>query len=147
MPAEWFSPKGKMVVVGDAAHAMPPHAAQGVGMGVEDAVVVAKIIAAVSKSQSTRITANLWRREYQQRRMPRVKHYTEHAEAMGRARMDNGYVQGKLREWGMWLAFPIINFIGNGLGGMLVRAVGSAILDIQGWGYDPNDEVINLEGL
>jgi salicylate hydroxylase len=45
MPEAWYSEQGRVVLVGDAAHAMPPHAVQGVGMGVEDALLVARIIA------------------------------------------------------------------------------------------------------
>ncbi|QRV75338.1 FAD-binding domain protein [Ceratobasidium sp. AG-Ba] len=151
LPERWYSSKGRIVLVGDAAHAMPPHAAQGVGMGVEDSVLVARIVAALEqrarevanlakRGRSMRnkvgLSAELWAREYQAKRVQRVHHFVEHAESQGRARKDSGWWVGVAREWGMWFAFPVINFFGL-LG----------VYDIQGWGYDPDDEIVKLEGL
>jgi len=42
--ASWHT--GRVVLIGDAAHAMTPHAAQGAGMAIEDAVVLAALVAA-----------------------------------------------------------------------------------------------------
>lgn len=42
LPAWW---KGRVVLLGDACHAMPPHAGQGAGMALEDAVVLARALA------------------------------------------------------------------------------------------------------
>ncbi|KAG8698757.1 hypothetical protein FRC08_005728 [Ceratobasidium sp. 394] len=151
LPERWYSPKGRIVLVGDAAHAMPPHAAQGVGMGVEDSVLVARVVAALeqrarevanlakrgtSMRNKVGLSAELWAREYQGKRVERVHHFVEHAESQGRARKDSGWWIGVAREWGMWFAFPLINFFGL-LG----------VYDIQGWGYDPDDEIVKLEGL
>jgi len=148
MPQEWFSKGGRMILVGDAAHAMPPHAAQGVGMGVEDAVLVANIVVALSQQARVNAvrpivepSATLWRREYQLRRQARVEHFVKHAESQGRARMDNGWAQGKLREWGLWVAYPLINLVSS------IAAKTGYGPDLQGWGYDPFEEVISLEGL
>ena len=38
--------RGRVVLVGDAAHAMSPNMAEGVGMAVEDALVLAETVAA-----------------------------------------------------------------------------------------------------
>lgn len=151
LPDKWYSPKGRIVLVGDAAHAMPPHAAQGVGMGVEDSVLVARVVAALEqrarevanlakrgKSMRNKVglSGELWAREYQAKRTERVHHFVAHAEGQGRARKDSGWWVGIAREWGMWVAFPLINWFGW-LG----------VYDIQGWGYDPDEEIIKLEGL
>lgn len=45
VPAETPWHKGRMVLIGDAAHAMTPHAAQGAGMAIEDAFVLAAHLA------------------------------------------------------------------------------------------------------
>ena len=44
-PEEWISSTGKVILIGDAAHAMSPHAGQGMGMGLEDSIVLAKVLA------------------------------------------------------------------------------------------------------
>jgi 2-polyprenyl-6-methoxyphenol hydroxylase-like FAD-dependent oxidoreductase len=41
LPAPWF--RGRVVLIGDAAHASSPHIAQGAAMAVEDAVVLAEL--------------------------------------------------------------------------------------------------------
>lgn len=40
VPAPWY--RGRVVLIGDAAHANPPNIAQGAAMGIEDAVVLAE---------------------------------------------------------------------------------------------------------
>jgi len=40
----WSSSSGRIIIIGDAAHAMPPDAGQGVSCAVEDAVVVALLL-------------------------------------------------------------------------------------------------------
>ncbi|KEP51164.1 FAD-binding domain protein [Rhizoctonia solani 123E] len=130
LPDKWYSPNGRIVLVGDAAYAMPPHAAQGVGMGLEDSVLVARIVAALE--QRAREVANL----YQAKRVGRVHRFVKHAESQGRARKDLGWWVGITREWWMWIVFPLINFFG---------LIG--VYDIQGWGYDPDTEIIKLDGL
>ena len=44
----WY--KDKVLLVGDAAHGMPPFAAQGVNQGVEDALIISKLISALAVS-------------------------------------------------------------------------------------------------
>jgi 2-polyprenyl-6-methoxyphenol hydroxylase-like FAD-dependent oxidoreductase len=43
VPAPWF--QGRLLLVGDAAHCNPPVLAQGAAMGIEDAVVLAELLA------------------------------------------------------------------------------------------------------
>ena len=41
LPAPWY--RGRMVLIGDAAHSILPHMAQGAAMAMEDAVVLAEL--------------------------------------------------------------------------------------------------------
>jgi 2-polyprenyl-6-methoxyphenol hydroxylase-like FAD-dependent oxidoreductase len=43
LPRPWY--RGRVLLIGDAAHATTPHAAFGAGLGVEDALVVAELAA------------------------------------------------------------------------------------------------------
>lgn len=49
MPLPWS--KGRVVLVGDAAHGMPPFIAQGANQGLEDALVIATLLAKISSQQ------------------------------------------------------------------------------------------------
>ncbi|HEY1542611.1 MAG TPA: FAD-dependent oxidoreductase [Xanthobacteraceae bacterium] len=44
MPTPWY--RGRVVVIGDAAHATTPHMAAGAGLAVEDSVVLAQLLGA-----------------------------------------------------------------------------------------------------
>jgi 2-polyprenyl-6-methoxyphenol hydroxylase-like FAD-dependent oxidoreductase len=42
LPAPWY--RGRVVVIGDAAHTTTPHLATGAGIAIEDAVVLAELM-------------------------------------------------------------------------------------------------------
>ena len=65
---EWT--KGAIALLGDAAHAMLPFAAQGAGMAIEDAAVLAKCLAEAAADNGAGIPAALHR--YAQLRRARV---------------------------------------------------------------------------
>ena len=65
MPDPWF--KGRIVLIGDAAHAATPHLGQGAAMAIEDAVVLAEEVSAPSGN----IGQSLER--FMRRRFPRVR--------------------------------------------------------------------------
>lgn len=65
-PADaWTRPEG-LALIGDAAHAVPPFAAQGAAMAIEDAVVLARLIARERDNPAQALTA------YERMRKPRV---------------------------------------------------------------------------
>jgi 2-polyprenyl-6-methoxyphenol hydroxylase-like FAD-dependent oxidoreductase len=64
LPLPWH--KGRVVLIGDAAHASSPHIAQGAAMAIEDAVVLAELL-----SQEIGIAEAL--SAFEQRRFPRCK--------------------------------------------------------------------------
>jgi salicylate hydroxylase len=57
---------GRAVLIGDAAHAMPPSAAQGGGMAIEDAWVLGRSLAAHANNPTAALA------HYEQVRRPRV---------------------------------------------------------------------------
>jgi salicylate hydroxylase len=73
---------GAMALLGDAAHAMLPFAAQGAGMAIEDAAVLAKCLSENSGDSASSITAALER--YAGARRYRVARVQRHARQMGR---------------------------------------------------------------
>ncbi|KRD19970.1 FAD-dependent oxidoreductase [Streptomyces sp. Root264] len=59
--------RGRVVLVGDAAHSCPPTLAQGAAMSLEDALVLAELLAAHDVWDDDLLTA------YHERRVPRVR--------------------------------------------------------------------------
>jgi 2-polyprenyl-6-methoxyphenol hydroxylase-like FAD-dependent oxidoreductase len=78
LPLPWF--RGRVGVLGDAAHACAPHLAQGAAMALEDAVVLAEELAAAGP-----LAERLER--FQQRRFPRVKFVQDVSHAILAAEM------------------------------------------------------------
>jgi 2-polyprenyl-6-methoxyphenol hydroxylase-like FAD-dependent oxidoreductase len=69
--------RGRVVLMGDAAHACPPTLAQGAAMSLEDAAVLAEILTTGDTVDDALLT------EYQQRRMPRVRTVVENSVKLG----------------------------------------------------------------
>jgi 2-polyprenyl-6-methoxyphenol hydroxylase-like FAD-dependent oxidoreductase len=74
LPPPWH--KGRVVLIGDAAHATTPHLASGAGIGVEDAVVLAEEL-----ERSTDLDQAL--RAFTQRRYERCRMVVENSLALG----------------------------------------------------------------
>jgi 2-polyprenyl-6-methoxyphenol hydroxylase-like FAD-dependent oxidoreductase len=79
VPSPWY--RGRVVLLGDAAHATTPHLGQGAGMAIEDAVVLAEEL-----SKEGCIENQLKR--YMERRFDRCKFIVESSELIGRFQMD-----------------------------------------------------------
>jgi salicylate hydroxylase len=77
---EWTS--GAIALLGDAAHAMLPFAAQGAGMAIEDAAVLAKCLAETHNEGGPSIPTAMQR--YAQLRRPRVTRVQRTARQSGR---------------------------------------------------------------
>jgi len=60
----WY--RSRIMIIGDAAHCGPPVLAQGAAMGIEDAVVLAEVLADTRDSLSQRLE------KFMKRRLPRV---------------------------------------------------------------------------
>jgi len=76
---EWT--KGSIALLGDAAHAMLPFAAQGAGMAIEDAAVLAKVMSDAQPETSAQVAAALKR--YARLRRPRVAQVQRAARKQG----------------------------------------------------------------
>ncbi|KZL79795.1 6-hydroxynicotinate 3-monooxygenase [Colletotrichum incanum] len=72
--------RGRCLVIGDAAHAMPPHASQGVSMALEDVFLFSKLL----KSDIYRIDDGL--QAYEKKRKARTEQMLDAAERNGSVR-------------------------------------------------------------
>jgi salicylate hydroxylase len=74
--------EGAVTLLGDAAHAMLPFAAQGAGMAIEDAAVLASCLGAIENESGPVVAAALKR--YERLRRPRVARVQHAARRSGR---------------------------------------------------------------
>ncbi|NUR44682.1 MAG: monooxygenase, partial [Sphingomonas sp.] len=74
--------KGPVALLGDAVHAMLPFAAQGAGMAIEDAAVLARHLSPEATESTARITAAL--KQYGGARQARVRRVQRTARQQGR---------------------------------------------------------------
>jgi 2-polyprenyl-6-methoxyphenol hydroxylase-like FAD-dependent oxidoreductase len=76
LPAPWH--KGRVVLLGDAAHAASPHVAQGAAMAIEDAVVLAEILGHADRTALARALESFTARRY-----ARCKFVQDHSRRVG----------------------------------------------------------------
>ncbi|MGM1063819.1 FAD-dependent oxidoreductase [Saccharothrix sp. Mg75] len=74
--------RGRVVLVGDAAHACPPTLAQGAAMSLEDALVLTELLSAHDTWDDAVLTA------YRDRRYPRVRTVVDASVQLGRWLLD-----------------------------------------------------------
>jgi 2-polyprenyl-6-methoxyphenol hydroxylase-like FAD-dependent oxidoreductase len=81
VPAPWH--RGRVVLIGDAAHATTPHLASGAGMAIEDGIVLAEEIGA-------RGTLDEALARFMARRFERCRLVIENSVELGRLEMNHG---------------------------------------------------------
>lgn len=67
----WYSPKKRVVILGDAAHAIPPTAGQGASQGFEDAFTLAALLPCLDKKLGVERVLSFWQ-AYRQQRVDKV---------------------------------------------------------------------------
>ena len=80
-PEPWA--RGRIVLLGDAAHATTPHLASGAGMAVEDGLVLGEELAVSDRPVPESLLA------YSRRRYPRCAQVVENSLAIGRLQLDH----------------------------------------------------------
>jgi 2-polyprenyl-6-methoxyphenol hydroxylase-like FAD-dependent oxidoreductase len=84
LPKPWY--EGRVVLIGDAAHATTPHLASGAGMALEDGIVLADEI-----SKTGDVDAALAR--FMDRRFERGKLVVENSLRLGELEMQQGSIE------------------------------------------------------
>jgi 2-polyprenyl-6-methoxyphenol hydroxylase-like FAD-dependent oxidoreductase len=84
LPAPWY--RGRVLVIGDAAHATTPHMAYGCGLAVEDAVVLAEEL-----SRGSAVEPAL--QQFMERRFERCKAVVEGSVVLGELEMAHASIE------------------------------------------------------
>lgn len=101
--------KGRCLIIGDAAHAMPPHASQGVSMALEDVFLVSKLLNHHSRYldiPDSRSLGDLLLL-YERKRKSRTEQMLKTAERNGDVRKKKTPLRLRANElalsWGLWV--------------------------------------------
>lgn len=114
--------KGRCLLLGDAAHAMQPHAGQGVSMALEDVFLLSRLLKAPSSS-----LPNIFLK-FDQVRRPRV-------EKMYKTAARNGERRKKASPWGQWWMEWVV-----WIGILLYKG-----FNLHKWGIGQKDLVYDIE--
>jgi 2-polyprenyl-6-methoxyphenol hydroxylase-like FAD-dependent oxidoreductase len=112
LPAGRTWHKGRCLIIGDAAHAMPPHASQGVSMALEDVFLFSKLLASSNVSLDQGLDA------YVAKRKARTEAMLSKAEDNGSVRRRTPAWRVKAKEYAIWGGLWLFNTTGLGRMGM-----------------------------
>ncbi|KAL3454838.1 hypothetical protein BJX65DRAFT_301464 [Aspergillus insuetus] len=113
--------RGRCILLGDAAHAMPPHAQQGVSMALEDAFALSQLLA------REKTLEDVWK-AYDAVRRPRIEAITGKSET-------NRKVRNKTGPWGLWVKEV----------GIMVGMWVYWLLGLGSWGFGQGYIVYDIE--
>ncbi|EXJ86098.1 hypothetical protein A1O1_06467 [Capronia coronata CBS 617.96] len=102
--SSWTSPSGRVIVIGDAAHAMPPTGGQGAAMAFEDAFTLADTLALIDSKEAAVPTdiLNQWQ-DVRQARVRKIRKFTSSGGDI-RKSSTSTYVQ-VFKEWVLRIYF------------------------------------------
>lgn len=96
----WCTTSGRIVLMGDAAHAMPPDAGQGVSCAAEDALALGLLL---KHHLSDTDVLEKAARAYESVRMARVRQILEVGKRRGGNKRRKTWFQEYIRDWMMWI--------------------------------------------
>jgi 2-polyprenyl-6-methoxyphenol hydroxylase-like FAD-dependent oxidoreductase len=99
--------RGRCLLLGDAAHAMPPHAGQGVSMVLEDVFLLSRLLDAVAVRPLPETLE-----KFSEIRRPRVDWFHSAAASNAEVRKKTGPWGLWAKETGIWLALSVFTGLG-----------------------------------
>ncbi|KAJ8488538.1 hypothetical protein ONZ45_g13912 [Pleurotus djamor] len=101
----WSSESGRIILVGDAAHALPSDSGQGVSCAVEDALCISALLNHFSADQRFEVGESVKRaaKAYEDIRMKRIAIILAAAKRRGDNKKMKTWWQEWLRDWMLWL--------------------------------------------
>jgi hypothetical protein len=108
------SGRGRIVLIGDAAHTMPPDAGQGASCTLEDAVVYSRLLShylSIADTSSPELGSPLERtaKAYEELRKPRVHQILDAAKRNGNAMRNLGWFAEMIRYLFIWIVCKLFS--------------------------------------
>ncbi|KAJ5137806.1 Translation initiation factor RLI1 [Penicillium atrosanguineum] len=128
----WFlpsdAPQGspRVLLMGDAAHAVQPHAGQGVALALEDVLLLSGLLAQYQAGDCTTLGEVFGR--FDRLRRPRIQRINEVALRNGRMRRNQSPWSVWCKEWYMWIMLHVNRFWGMSMSGVLN---GDVLYDVE----------------
>lgn len=102
----WSSLKQRVVVIGDAAHAIPPTGGQGAAMALEDAETLAYVLSRVFAPDFEMDTWPTILEKWQEHRLARIAKVMDFTSKNGRLRKSSPhFYEQAAKEWVVWAGF------------------------------------------
>ncbi|KAK6366845.1 hypothetical protein LTS17_010396 [Exophiala oligosperma] len=110
----WMSSSGRVILIGDAAHAIPPSGGQGAASAFEDAETLAYVLGKLSlpgcNLPTLRDNLQVWE-THRQQRISQILAYTIQA---GNIRKRSSGMMQVFKEWTIWAMFKMYEFGSGG---------------------------------
>lgn len=110
----WTSRSGRVILVGDAAHAIPPSGGQGAASAFEDAETLAYVLGKLSLPGSTMPNLRESLRRWETHRKERISQILDYTLRAGNIRKRSSGFMQVLKEWTIWAMFKLYEFQGGG---------------------------------
>ena len=103
-----------MILIGDAAHAIPPSGGQGAASAFEDAETLAYVLGELNLPGCTQRTLRQSLQRWETHRMQRIRQILDYTVRAGNIRKRSSGVMQILKEWTIWAMFKLYAFRGGG---------------------------------
>ncbi|OQU95922.1 FAD binding domain-containing protein [Cladophialophora immunda] len=110
----WVSRSGKMILIGDAAHAIPPSGGQGAASAFEDAETLAYVLARLNLPESTLPDMKQCLQRWETHRMERIGQILDYTTRAGNIRKRSSGLMQMVKEWSIWAMFKYYQYRGGG---------------------------------
>jgi 2-polyprenyl-6-methoxyphenol hydroxylase-like FAD-dependent oxidoreductase len=110
----WVSRSGRVILIGDAAHAIPPSGGQGAASAFEDAETLAYVLSKLMLPGYSRPDLRESLQRWETHRKQRISQILDYTVRAGNIRKRTSGIMQILKEWTIWATFKLYEFQGGG---------------------------------